>query len=179
MRGALIAGLIAAAIFAFAAYDARAEPGREWSGLIKKVGELNRLQRQLMATTAALDIAQRYDVSVYSVEYVISIVEQVFPRDPLLLLALIGVESRWQPWVRGAAGEVGLAQIIPTLHGPTEQALMDIRTNVTVAAVLLEAHIQRRGIRGGIAAYNGTGPRAEAYASRVLAEYARLKEPFQ
>ena len=56
-------------------------------------------------------IARRYRVEPSAVERVIALAERHFSSDPLLLLAIVGVESSWRPWAVGSIGEVGLCQV--------------------------------------------------------------------
>ena len=119
-------------------------------------------------------ISARYRVSRHAVERVEQLAVEAFPRDPRLLLAIVGVESSWRPWVVGGHGEVGLCQVLPDLHGPGAAALLDPEVNLRTAGALLERHIARFGVPTGVARYNGAGPEAGRYAMKVLAERKRL-----
>ena len=124
-------------------------------------------------------IARRYRVEPSAVERVIGLAEKYFPADPLLLLAIVGVESSWRPWAVGTVGEVGLCQVRPELHGATATELADPAINVRVAAKVLRGCLKRsRGdLAGAVARYNGRGEPAELYAARVLGERDRLLLP--
>lgn len=102
--------------------------------------------------------------------------------DPRALAALGWVESRWNPDVVGAAGEVGIMQILPETGewiasrlGVEEYDLSDPRTNVNFAAAYLRWLIEEHGsIDAALMAYNA-GPAwetrapvaARAYVDRV------------
>lgn len=88
--------------------------------------------------------------------------------DPRALAALGWVESRWNPDVVGAAGEVGIMQILPETGawiaerlGVEEYDLADPRTNVKFGAAYLAWLIRENhgSIDAAFAAYNG-GPNA-------------------
>lgn len=121
-------------------------------------------------------IARRYRVAEAAVERVAAIAARHFPSDPALLLAVVGVESSWRPWALGNVGEVGLCQVRPDLHGASAAELIDPEANIEAAARVLRGCLVRSGgdIPGAIRRYNGAGPAAERYASKVLAEHRRL-----
>jgi soluble lytic murein transglycosylase-like protein len=121
-------------------------------------------------------IARRYRVAEAAVERVAAIAAKHFPSDPALLLAVVGVESSWRPWALGSVGEVGLCQVRPELHGASAADLIDPESNIEVAARVLRGCLARsRGdVAGALRRYNGTGPAAERYAVKVLAEHRRL-----
>lgn len=123
----------------------------------------------------AARIARRHRVALPAAEFVVRLADVHFPEDPELLLALIGVESHYNVWCRGTAGEVGLCQIRPGFHGASAADLIDPEANVRTAARILRQNIRAAGsIEGGLRRYNGTGEAAERYAGRVLAERSRL-----
>ena len=124
------------------------------------------------ASALAAAIARRYRVEPSAVERVITLAEKHFPADPTLLLAIVGVESSWRPWAVGQAGEVGLCQVRPDLHGASATALADPIVNIrTAGRVLCKCLARARGdVAGAVARYNGKGAPAEEYAGRVLSE---------
>src|SRR3954452_19369215 len=117
-------------------------------------------------------IARRYRVEPSAVERVIALAGKYFPADPTLLLAIVGVESSWRPWAVGQAGEVGLCQVRPDLHGASATALADPNVNLRTAGQVLRKCLSRaRGdVAGAVARYNRRGAPAEEYAARVLTE---------
>lgn len=124
----------------------------------------------------ATSIARRYRVAQEAVERVAAIAAKHFPSDPALLLAVVGVESSWRPWALGGVGEVGLCQVRPDLHGVSAAELLDPESNIEAAARVLRGCLVRSkgDVEGALRRYNGTGPAAERYASKVLAEHRRL-----
>ena len=127
---------------------------------------------RIAASPLAVAIARRYRVEPSAVERVIGLAEKHFPADPTLLLAIVGVESSWRPWAVGQAGEVGLCQVRPDLHGASATALADPNVNIRTAGRVLRKCLSRaRGdVAGAVARYNGRGAPAEEYAARVLTE---------
>src|SRR3972149_639978 len=115
-------------------------------------------------------ISARYRVSRHAVERVERLAVEAFPRDPRLLLAVVGVEANWRPWGVGDPGEVGLCQVRPGMHGPDSAALLDPEVNLRTAGALLERHVARFGMPAGVARYNGAGPEAGRYALKGVAE---------
>jgi soluble lytic murein transglycosylase-like protein len=124
-------------------------------------------------------IARRYRVEGSAVERVVALAEKYFPADPLLLLAIVGVESSWRPWAVGTVGEVGLCQVRPDLHGASATQLADPTINLRVAARVLRGCLKRShgDLAAAVARYNGRGDPAELYAARVLGERDRLLMP--
>jgi soluble lytic murein transglycosylase-like protein len=97
--------------------------------------------------------------------------------DPLLILAVVGVESRFNPLAESVAGAVGLMQVIPRFHADKYdarggQSVLDPQTNISVGAKVLKEYIARDGSQvAGLQRYNGaTGDPSNAYANRVLGE---------
>src|SRR4051794_17121002 len=121
-------------------------------------------------------IARRYRVEPSAVERVIALAEKHFPTDPVLLLAIVGVESSWRPWAVGTVGEVGLCQVRPDLHGASATELSDPAVNLRVAGQVLRRCLKRAqgDVPGAVARYNGRGEAAEIYSARVLGERERL-----
>ncbi|MDR7542845.1 MAG: lytic transglycosylase domain-containing protein [Armatimonadota bacterium] len=88
--------------------------------------------------------------------------------DPLLLLALVREESRYDPAVISPAGAVGLAQLLPQTAqalsgelGRTRERLKEPATNLTLGARYLRLQLDRfdGDLRLALAAYNA-GPGA-------------------
>jgi soluble lytic murein transglycosylase-like protein len=104
--------------------------------------------------------------------------------DPLLIVAIIGIESRFNPFAESASGAKGLMQVIPGYHldkvprGAGEQPFLDPVTNIQVGVHVLEEAIRWRGsLIAGLQHYGGSPEDAETeYANRVLAEKERLEQ---
>jgi soluble lytic murein transglycosylase-like protein len=104
--------------------------------------------------------------------------------DPLLVLAVISVESRFNPIAESVMGAKGLMQIIPRYHPAKlaavggEAAVWDPEANIAVGARILQEYIYRTGtLEAGLQFYNGAfGDSQAQYAQKVLAERSRLLE---
>ena len=102
--------------------------------------------------------------------------------DPMLIVAVIAVESSFNPLAESAVGAQGLMQVIPRFHmdkigdGKGPGALFDPLTNIRVGALVLKEGLDRYGsLRAALQYYGGAldDPHA-GYAHKVLAMKARL-----
>jgi soluble lytic murein transglycosylase-like protein len=102
--------------------------------------------------------------------------------DPLLVLAVISVESRFNPIAESVVGAKGLMQIIPKYHQSKlveeggEAALLDPESNIRVGTQILQEYVYRTGtLEAGLQYYNGAFSDGSAlYAQKVMAERDRL-----
>jgi soluble lytic murein transglycosylase-like protein len=137
---------------------------------------------------AALDyVVQRYRVSAEALLPVFEAAQSIGPKrhlDPLLLIAVISVESRFNPFSQSPMGAQGLMQIIPRYHqdklfdAAAEKPFLDPVTNVTIGAQILQESIRRQGgLVAGLQYYAGAlDDDEQAYANKVLAEKLRLEQ---
>lgn len=135
----------------------------------------------------ALDyVKNRYKVSKEAVQPLFETVQRIGKEhgiDPLLIVAIIGIESGFKSDAKSAGGGHGLMQIIPRYHlskipdGLGVKGLMDPTVNVKVGAIILDDAISRAGSpAAGLQSYNGS-KKKKLFASRVLAEKARMERP--
>jgi len=104
--------------------------------------------------------------------------------DPLLVLAVISVESRFNPIAESVMGAKGLMQIIPKYHldklraAGGEDAVFDPESNIHVGARILQEYVHRTGtLEAGLQFYNGAlRDNSAAYAQKVMAERSRLEQ---
>ena len=104
--------------------------------------------------------------------------------DPLLVLAVIAIESRFNPIAESGMGAKGLMQIIPRFHldklraAGGEDAVFDPESNILVGARILQEYVHRHGtLVAGLQQYNGASRDSSAYyAQRVMAERERLEQ---
>jgi soluble lytic murein transglycosylase-like protein len=101
--------------------------------------------------------------------------------DPLLLLAVIAVESRYNPFAESSVGAQGLMQVMTSVHQSKfdaygKKGALDPVANIRVGAGILKDCIKRRGsIDGGLACYVGaSGANDGGYGEKVQAERRRL-----
>jgi hypothetical protein len=103
--------------------------------------------------------------------------------DPQLLLAVIAIESRYNPYAESHVGAQGLMQVMTKVHKEKFEAYSDGPiaalnpiANIRVGSQILRDCIKRRGsVEGGLACYVGaTGPSDGGYGAKVLAERRRI-----
>jgi hypothetical protein len=104
--------------------------------------------------------------------------------DPLLILSVMSVQARLNPFAENTSGAHGLMQVMTDVHRNTfddhggVKAVQDPTANLRVGAVLLKESIRNTGsIEAGLKRYIGADdPRGDGgYSARVLGEYARLQ----
>jgi soluble lytic murein transglycosylase-like protein len=104
--------------------------------------------------------------------------------DPLLIIAVMAVESRFNPIAESVAGAQGLMQIMPKYHSDKLEAFggmkaaFDPRANILVGSQILKDYIQRTGdVNLGLRVYSG-GPveGVNQYPAKVLDEKRRLQQ---
>jgi soluble lytic murein transglycosylase-like protein len=103
--------------------------------------------------------------------------------DPVLILAVMAVESRYNPVAESDMGAKGLMQVIPKFHLEKlmdhggEAALLDPEVNIHVGAQIIREYYRRFGeIETALQMYAGAFDEPTAqYAHKVLGEKARLE----
>ncbi|MBU3647604.1 MAG: lytic transglycosylase domain-containing protein [Limnohabitans sp.] len=105
--------------------------------------------------------------------------------EPTLILAVMAVESGFNPFAQSAMGAQGLMQVMTKVHEQKYQgfggslAAFDPVANVRVGVNVLKECITRAGsLEGGLKLYVGAGNLKDdqGYASKVMAENARLQQ---
>ena len=103
--------------------------------------------------------------------------------DPLLIVAVIAIESRFNPLAQSDGGAIGLMQVIPRYHADKLDfarggSVLDPQTNIQLGARVLKDYILRGGTEAaGLQLYNGASADASnGYANKVLGERQRLQE---
>ena len=105
--------------------------------------------------------------------------------DPTLILAVMAVESGFNPFAQSAVGAQGLMQVMTGVHSAKYEyfggklAAFDPLTNLRVGVKVLQECIQRAGsLNAGLKFYVGAGNMEGdgGYADKVLAEHARLRQ---
>ncbi len=103
--------------------------------------------------------------------------------DPTLVLAVMAIESSFNPFAQSPVGAQGLMQVMTHIHADKYQhfgghfAAFDPKTNLRVGVKILSEYIGRAGsIENGLKWYVGAAklPSDGGYAAKVLAEHARL-----
>ncbi|MGR4868083.1 transglycosylase SLT domain-containing protein [Variovorax sp. LARHSF232] len=105
--------------------------------------------------------------------------------DPTLILAIVAVESSFNPFAQSHVGAQGLMQVMTRVHGDKYEpaggtlTAFDPVTNMRVGVKVLMECISRAGsVEGGLRYYVGAAnlPDDGGYAAKVLAEHERLRQ---
>lgn len=105
--------------------------------------------------------------------------------DPTLILAVMAVESSFNPFAQSPVGAQGLMQVITRVHTDKYEgfgghlAAFDPVANLRVGVKVLQECIARAGsLEGGLRYYVGAAnlPDDGGYAAKVLAEHFRLRQ---
>lgn len=131
-------------------------------------------------------IARKYNVAHLAVGALIDIAYQMAAKrqlDPLLILAVIAIESSYNPFAESGVGAQGLMQVMTKVHqekfAPFMEGTLAVFSpdaNIQVGTQILSDCLQRRGsLEGALACYVGaTGPGDGGYGKRVFAERSRI-----
>lgn len=105
--------------------------------------------------------------------------------DPTLILAVMAVESGFNPFAQSPVGAQGLMQVMTGVHSDKyasfggKLAAFDPVTNLKVGVKVLQECIQRAGsVQNGLKFYVGAAllPDDGGYAEKVMAEHERLRQ---
>jgi soluble lytic murein transglycosylase-like protein len=132
-------------------------------------------------------LARRYRVALNATEDLVSEAHSAGAAtglDPLLILAVIAVESSFNPIAESAFGAKGLMQVVPRFHLDKlaahggEDAVLHPGTNILVGAQILRDYIRRAGtLEDGLQLYAGAAEDpAQGYAQKIITEHQRLKK---
>ncbi|HEX2827213.1 MAG TPA: transglycosylase SLT domain-containing protein [Burkholderiales bacterium] len=103
--------------------------------------------------------------------------------DPLLIIAVMAVESRFNPIAESVAGAKGLMQVIPKYHvdkfrefGGEKYAVFDPETNILVGTRILKDYLAQTGsLNSALTLYVGASDAADVpYIEKVMTEKQRL-----
>jgi soluble lytic murein transglycosylase-like protein len=131
-------------------------------------------------------IAKKYRVAEEAIAGIVSSAYRAGAEhrvDPLLILAVVAIESRFNPLAESVFGAKGLMQIMPKYHKDKlpgyggDNALLEPEVNIQVGAQILREYLRRSGeIQSALQMYVGDGSPDQLYPERVLAERARMKQ---
>lgn len=135
-------------------------------------------------------LARRYDTAEQQLTRWLKTVETEARRygiDPLLVVAIIAVESGFDPAQQSSQGAIGLMQVIPKWHldkidarvdgDPEPDHLFDPKINIAVGVeVLAEGLARYRQLERALQYYNGSlNDRERRYSKKVLSVYRQLQ----
>ena len=148
---------------------------------IQRVGE--RDSQSIDALTAT--IARRYRVSEAAIHELVKTAYDEARRnklDPLLVVAVIAIESRFNPIAQSEMGATGLMQVIPQYHADKfaandGESMLDPHVNIRVGSRVLREYIARGGTEAaGLRLYNGSSEDSNnVYPNKVAVERQRLQ----
>lgn len=104
--------------------------------------------------------------------------------DPTLILAIMAIESGFNPFAQSSVGAQGLMQVMTKIHRDKYEdfggqlAAFDPLTNLRVGVKVLQECIARAGsVEGGLKFYVGAANLEDdgGYAAKVMAEHGRLQ----
>jgi soluble lytic murein transglycosylase-like protein len=129
-------------------------------------------------------IARRYAIDAEHALHVVKLAHRAAVKkglDPVLIVAMMAIESRFDPNAVSGAGAKGLMQIIPHFHpekfaSDDPAAVFDPETNVLVGARILKEYLaDARDLTHALQRYAGALADPQAiYAERVYYEIDRI-----
>ena len=137
--------------------------------------------------TVAEYIAKRYRIADAAAGHFVAVAYRAADQhrlDALLILAVMAIESRYNPVAESVMGAKGLMQVIAKYHPEKlsdhggEQALLEPEVNILVGAQILREYYRRFGdLETALQQYAGAlDEPTSQYANKVLAEKARLDQ---
>ncbi len=149
-------------------------------------------ERKLVGTAAEQKrvtawIAKRYRVATDATDMLVSAAylnAKEMKLDPLLILAVMAIESRFNPFAESPVGAQGLMQVMSKIHkdkfedhGGIKAALNPV-ANIKVGSMILKEYVRRGGsVEAGLKMYVGAAAMETdyGYGAKVLSEYRRLQ----
>ncbi len=177
-----------------ARHEARAEPAELLASQLSEPGAITRATaadpKELTRQQAAVAhwISRRYRVAPEPISRLVQEAWAVGERanlDPTLILAIMAVESSFNPFAQSSVGAQGLMQVMTKIHDDKYEAFggnhaaFDPVTNLRVGVQVLKECISRAGsLEAGLRYYVGAANLEDdgGYAGKVLAEQANLRQ---
>lgn len=189
---ALLGMVLLAVVLTFAARPSLQNSASEWlmGWLTSRQDEtLARAVQDLLPEQAKVThwLSRKYKVAPLALEKLVAEawqLGQLSQLPPTLVLAVMAVESGFNPFARGTQGAMGLMQIEPMAHAETlrqfggQLAAFDPLTNLRIGARLLQANIKAAGsVEEGLRLYGRASGQAneQAYVERVMGEYQHME----
>jgi soluble lytic murein transglycosylase-like protein len=153
------------------------------AGVLPTAAIENPIEREQQAV--AEFIAKRYRIADAAAAHFVSVAYRAADQhrlDALLILAVMAIESRYNPVAESVMGAKGLMQVIPKYHPEKlfehggDHALLDPEVNIMVGAQILREYQRRFGdTETALQMYAGAlDEPTSQYANKVFAEKARL-----
>lgn len=141
-------------------------------------------QQQLVTTW----LSKRYRVAGDAADMLVSaayLTAREIKLDPLLILAVMAIESRFNPFAESPMGAQGLMQVMSKVHHDKFQDLGGLKAalnpvaNIKVGSLILKEYVTRGGsVEAGLKSYVGAADMENdgGYGLKVLSEYQNLKD---
>lgn len=188
---ALLGMALLAVVLTFAARPSLQTSASEWlmGWLTSRQDEvLAQAVQDLMPEQAKVThwLSRKYKVAPLALEPLVAEawqLSQLSQMPPTLILAVMAVESGFNPFARGTQGAMGLMQIEPVAHAETlrqfggQLAAFDPLTNLRIGARLLQANLKEAGsIEEGLRLYGRASGQAneQVYVDRVMGEHQQM-----
>lgn len=133
-------------------------------------------------------LSRKYRVAPEPLSALVAEAYEIGPRakvEPTLILAVMAIESGFNPFAQSPVGAQGLMQVMTKVHGDKyalfggKLAAFDPVSNLRVGVRVLQECIARAGsLEAGLRYYVGAAnlPDDGGYAEKVLAEHERLRQ---
>jgi hypothetical protein len=177
-----------------ARHESRADPVEAMIAALREPDAVNRATatdpRELTRQQAAVAqwLSRRYRVAPEPISRLVQeawVVGQRVGLEPTLILAIMAVESSFNPFAQSPVGAQGLMQVMTKVHDDKyvafggNHAAFDPVTNLRVGVQVLKECIARAGsLEAGLRFYVGAGNLADdgGYAGKVLSEQSHLMQ---
>lgn len=155
---------------------------------IERATALNPTSLPKQQAAVAYWLARKYRVAPEPLSALVAEAYEIGSRtrmDPTLILAVMAVESGFNPFAQSPVGAQGLMQVMTGVHSDKYEnfggrlAAFDPVTNLRVGVRVLQECIQRAGsVHAGLKFYVGAAhlPDDGGYAEKVMAEHSRLQQ---
>ncbi len=149
--------------------------------------ELSEHSRAQQKTWVITWLSRRFHVAPKAIDMIVSTAYETayeLKLDPLLILAVISIESRFNPVAQSPVGAQGLMQVMTNVHRDKfedhggDVAALNPVANIKVGSQILKNYVQRDGsVALGLKRYVGAAnlDTDDGYGAKVLAEYAKLQ----
>ena len=145
------------------------------------------LLKEFEKTKVAKWISRKYKVSKEAVRDIVEIsfsAGDTFEIDPYVIIAVIAIESSFNPLAESSAGALGLMQVMPLIHRKKFEkyggfdTTLDIKVNIYVGAEILRNYYLRYGnYQRALLAYVGVSQDSSSrYPKKVLRLRNRLEK---
>jgi hypothetical protein len=176
-----------ARVLATAVPEAEAEPDLGQPDAILRATASDPRDLSRAQASVALWLSRRYHVAPEPVSRLVQeawTVGELVGMDPTLILAVMAVESSFNPFAQSPVGAQGLMQVMTKIHDDKYEAFggshaaFDPVTNLRVGVQVLKECITRTGsLEAGLRSYVGAANSGEdgGYAAKVLAQQGILR----